>query len=69
MSNSNSQREVKDSSRLFIVRGSAQPNEPYPANPPDSCFGPTAGSLYQAGGCEAILFRPRLHFADEDLVR
>jgi len=69
MSNNNSRREPTDSSRLFIVRGSAQPNEPDPANPPDSFFSATAGSLDEAGEREVILFRPRLHFADEDLAR
>jgi hypothetical protein len=69
MPNNNSQRDLMESGRLFIVSGSAQCNEPNPVSPPDFCCVVTVDSLGEAGELEAILFRPRLHFADEDLAR
>jgi hypothetical protein len=69
MTNDNSQQGHKEVGQPAAGSCSSLRSEPMPCNPLDLGFAVTAEASGEAGEPEAVLFRPRLHFVDEDLVR
>jgi hypothetical protein len=69
MTTNNSQPGPNQLGRLSAGRRSSPRVVPIRRNPLDSDFDVTAEAAAEADEPEAILFRPRLRFADEDIVR